>query len=99
MNILPLAGIDRFWKERPLTLLFGISPPASPDKRARDGFASADSVLPQQKPRLTSIDLLRGLVMIVMALDHTRDFFSVGGFNPRDVAEPALFMTRWITHF
>src|SRR5690349_24788511 len=52
-----------------------------------------------RKPRLTSIDLLRSLVMIVMALDHTRDFFSAGGFNPRDVADPALFMTRWITHF
>jgi len=47
--------------------------------------------------RLNSIDLLRGL--IVMALDHTRDFFAPGGFNPRDVTEPALFLTRWITHF
>ena len=37
--------------------------------------------------------------MIVMALDHTRDFFATGGFNPRDVTEPALFLTRWITHF
>ena len=37
--------------------------------------------------------------MVVMALDHVRDFFASGGFNPRDVAEPALFMTRWITHF
>jgi uncharacterized membrane protein len=37
--------------------------------------------------------------MILMALDHTRDFFSGSGLNPRDVTEPALFLTRWITHF
>ena len=36
---------------------------------------------------------------MVMALDHTRDFFGASAMNPRDVAEPALFMTRWITHF
>ena len=51
------------------------------------------------RPRLNSVDLLRGLVLMVMALDHTRDFFGASGMNPRDVAEPALFMTRWITHF
>jgi uncharacterized membrane protein len=50
--------------------------------------------------RLESVDLLRGLLMILMALDHTRDFFSSAGVNPTDPLQswPALFFTRWITH-
>ncbi len=60
--------------------------------------------LPLQKSRIQSIDLLRGLVMIIMALDHSRDFFHAAtnsGIDPLDFAKtsPILFLTRWITHF
>ncbi len=50
--------------------------------------------------RLDSIDVVRGLIMIVMALDHTRDFFGVAGISPTDIARASapLFLTRWITH-
>jgi uncharacterized membrane protein len=55
------------------------------------------------KPRIDSVDALRGLVMIIMALDHVRDFFHSGAmsFSPEDLTRstPVLFFTRWITHF
>jgi uncharacterized membrane protein len=47
------------------------------------------------------IDIVRGVNMVLMALDHVRDFFGVPGVRPTDLdqATKALFFTRWITHF
>jgi uncharacterized membrane protein len=51
------------------------------------------------KVRLDSIDVLRGLVILIMALDHVREFFSVvKGFDTSTMT-PVYFFTRWITHF
>ena len=51
--------------------------------------------------RIGAIDLLRGLVIAAMALDHTRDFFQPIGASPEDLATTTLpfFLTRWITHY
>ena len=49
--------------------------------------------------RLESIDMLRGLVIVIMALDHVREFFSIlKGFDTSTMTG-AYFFTRWITHF
>jgi uncharacterized membrane protein len=51
--------------------------------------------------RVPSIDLLRGLVIVIMALDHVHDFFGDLTAQPTNLATTtgALFFTRWITHF
>jgi uncharacterized membrane protein len=55
---------------------------------------------PLRPRRVESIDLLRGGVMILMALDHTREYFGATAISPTDLtrATAAVFMTRWITH-
>ncbi|UOQ70121.1 hypothetical protein [Hymenobacter cellulosilyticus] len=51
--------------------------------------------------RVQSIDLVRGLVMVIMALDHVREFWSPTPVRPEDVSQASalLFLTRWVTHF
>jgi len=54
------------------------------------------------RTRVQAVDILRGLVMVIMALDHTRDFVhsAAMAFPPEDLAQttPGIFMTRWVTH-
>src|SRR6202521_3023734 len=51
--------------------------------------------------RIVSLDIMRGLVLVIMANDHARDYFSNLRFEPETLAQTyyALFFTRWITHF
>ncbi|WP_315822515.1 DUF1624 domain-containing protein [Paraflavitalea speifideaquila] len=53
--------------------------------------------------RIESIDLLRGLIMVIMALDHVRDYFHADALvnDPLDLTKTniVLFFTRWITHY
>lgn len=58
---------------------------------------------PEVQHRIYAIDVLRGIVMVIMALDHTRDFFHAEAFT-RDPLDPAttnilMFFTRFITHY
>ena len=45
--------------------------------------------------RVRSIDLIRGAVMVLMAIDHARVFAGLPGGGPT----PGIFFTRWVTHF
>jgi uncharacterized membrane protein len=53
------------------------------------------------RSRLDAIDIVRGAVMVLMALDHTRGFFSNIAFDPTDLEKTntVVFFTRWVTHF
>jgi uncharacterized membrane protein len=67
---------------------------------ARPAPATASPV-PAAPRRLDHVDLLRGLVMVLMVLDHVRDYFTAVRFDPTDLTRTdlALFATRWITHY
>src|SRR5262245_37442598 len=69
--------------------------PATPAAAARAASIAAGV-------RITEIDMLRGLVIVIMVLDHVRDYMLAGSFsiNPLDPAQttPWLYATRWITH-
>jgi len=79
----------------------------APDPRA---YAAPIPVMPgpydvsaAPRRRVDSIDLLRGIVMVIMALDHVRDYAFAGTlhFSATDLTQttPLIFFTRWITHF
>jgi len=77
---------------QPLPLATTATSPASVPAEVR--------ALDRRRVRIESVDIVRGVIMILMALDHTRDYFGDAAASPTNLAtaSAALFMTRWITH-
>ncbi|HJR35919.1 MAG TPA: heparan-alpha-glucosaminide N-acetyltransferase domain-containing protein, partial [Gemmatimonadales bacterium] len=75
--------------------------PDTPSGSYRVRRPPAATSLPPARRRLDHVDLLRGLVMVIMVLDHVRAYFTNAHFDPTDLTRTdlALFGTRWITHF
>ncbi|MDB4976434.1 MAG: hypothetical protein JWN48_4775 [Myxococcaceae bacterium] len=73
-----------------------------PDSTGLEDHAHpAPAVAEHVRRRLSSIDIARGLVIVLMVLDHTRDFVGSSSISPTDPKQtyPLLFFTRWVTHF
>lgn len=75
---------------------------ASPDAPLASPAAAAGGLTRSGAARIDAIDRLRGLVIVLMVLDHVRDYFHSSAFTAdplaMDSGDPALFMTRWVTH-
>jgi uncharacterized membrane protein len=73
---------------------------SNPSATITSGF-SGPSIHAAPATRIVSVDLLRGLVMVIMALDHTREYFTNTNFSPEDLAHTsgAMFFARFVTHF
>jgi uncharacterized membrane protein len=84
----------------PASPLTAFTPPV-PSRAAGAAPGDGSGAVPARQ-RLDALDAVRGLVMVLMLLDHVRDFVHVGGWmgDPLDLATttPALYATRWITH-
>src|SRR4051812_27287476 len=67
----------------------------------RDEGSASATASTRALSRLASIDVLRGLIIVIMALDHVRDYFTAVRFNPLDPTQTTamLYATRWITNF
>ncbi len=91
MTFAPFPGVFQFLGYRPQTDLINTH-----------GFYAnlGMQTIPAPK-RINSIDVLRGIVMVVMALDHVRDYFSDFKYEPTDLqhAGTIMFFTRWATHY
>ncbi|SMB99709.1 conserved hypothetical protein [Hymenobacter roseosalivarius DSM 11622] len=73
----------------------------SPSAASSPADASAGLCLGTERTRVQAVDVVGGLVMVIMALDHIREFWTPMVMRAEDVAQAsaALFFTRWVTHF
>jgi uncharacterized membrane protein len=77
----------------------GVEPAATTTSLGTAGSPPTQDV--SSRDRLDVVDLGRGAIMALMALDHTRTFLTNIAYNPSDLTRtfPALFFTRWVSHF
>jgi uncharacterized membrane protein len=80
---------------------FSLNSTIGPSASVSEANREASGPLTTTKPRVQAVDLVRGLVMVIMALDHIREFWTPMTMRAEDVAQAsaALFFTRWVTHF